>query len=66
MKKLTCWDPSNSTLMEEHLKKGIYVLHKPRVWGAKGPFVSGYVITDSTRQVFFTIDEFAIALATTP
>ena len=66
MKKLTRWDPSDSTSMEEHLKKGIYVLYKPKVWGAKGPFVSDYVIADSTGRVFFTIDEFEIALAPEP
>ena len=66
MKKLTRWDPSDSTSMEEHLKKGIYVLYKPKVWGAKGPFVSDYVIADSTGRVFLTIDEFEIALAPEP
>ena len=66
MKKLTRWDPSDSTSMEEHLKKGIYVLYKPKVWGAKGPFVSDYVISDSTGRVFLTIDGFEIALAPEP
>jgi len=66
MKKLTRWDSSDSASMEEHLKKGIYTLCKPKVWGAKGPFVSNYVIADSTGRVFFTIDEFEIALAPEP
>jgi len=66
MKKLTRWDSSDSASMEDHLKKGIYVLYKPKVWGAKGPFVSDYVIADSTGRVFLTIDEFEIALAPEP
>ena len=43
-----------------------YVLYKPRVWGAKGPFVSDYVVADSTGRIFFTIDEFEITLAPEP
>ena len=60
-KKLARWAPSNSSSMEEHLKKGVYVLCKPKAWGAKGPFVFDFVVADSTGQVFFTIDEFEIA-----
>lgn len=66
MKRLTRWDPVDSLSMEEHLKKGLYVLYKPKVWGAKGPFVSDYVISDAFGRVFFTIDEFEIALAPEP
>ena len=66
MKKLTHWDSSDSASMEEHLKNGIYVLHKPRVWGAKGPFVSDYVVAESTGRVFFTINEFEITRAPEP
>jgi hypothetical protein len=66
MKRLTRWDPVDSLSMEEHLKKGVYVLYKPKVWGAKGPFVSDYVISDASGRVFFTIDEFEIALAPEP
>ena len=46
--------------------KGVYVLYKPKVWGVKGPFVSDYVISDASGRVFFTIDEFEIALAPEP
>lgn len=66
MKKLTRWDPSDSISMEDHFKNGIYVLHKPKVWGAKGPFVSDYVVADCTGRVFLTIDDFEIALAPEP
>ena len=66
MKKLMRWAPSDSASMEEHLKKGVYVLCKPKVWGAKGPFVFDFIVADSTGQVFFTIDEFEIALAPEP
>ena len=65
-KKLIRWDPSDSASMEEHLKDGIYVLYKPKVWSAKGPFVSDYVVADSTGRVFFTIDGSEIALAPKP
>ena len=65
-KKLTRWAPSDSASMEEHLKKGVYVLCKPKVWGAKGPFIFDFVVADSTGQVFFTIDEFEIALTPEP
>ena len=64
--KLTRWAPPDSTSMEEHLKKGVYALCKPKVWGAKGPFTFDFVIADSTGRVFFTIDEFEIALAPVP
>ncbi|KAF9642250.1 hypothetical protein BDM02DRAFT_3193609 [Thelephora ganbajun] len=66
MKKLTRWDPSDSISMEEHFENGTYVLYKPKVWGAKGPFVSDCVIADSTGRVFFTIGEFEIPLAPEP
>ena len=66
MKKLTRWDPVDSLSVEVHLKNGIYVLYKPKVWGAKGPFISDYVISDASGRVFFTIDEFEIALAPEP
>jgi hypothetical protein len=48
MKRLTRWDPVDTHSTEEHLKKDIYVLYKPKVWGAKGPFVSNYVISDAS------------------
>jgi len=63
MKKLTRWTLSGSASMEEHLKKGVYVLCKPKVWGAKGPFAFDFVVADSAGRVFLTIDEFEIALA---
>jgi len=66
MTKLTRWAPSDSASMEEHLRKGVYVLCKPKVWGAKGPFIFDFVVADSTGRVFFTIDEFEIALAPVP
>lgn len=66
MKRLTRWDPVEALSMEEHLKEGIYVLYKPMVWGAKGPFISDYVISDASGRVFLTIDEFEIALAPEP
>ena len=66
MKRLTRWDPVGSLSAEEHLKNGVYVLYKPKVWGAKGPFISDYVISDASGRVFFTIDEFEIALAPEP
>ena len=65
-KRLARWAPSDSESMEEHLKKGVYVLCKPKVWGAKGPFVCDFIVADSTGQVFFTIDEFEIALTPEP
>ena len=66
MKKLVRWASSDSASVEDHLKEGIYVLCKPKVWGAKGPFVFDYVVADSTGRVFLTIDEFEIALAPEP
>ena len=66
MKRFTRWDPADTLSMEEHLKKGVYVLKKPKFWGAKGPFISDYVISDAAGRVFLTIDEFEIALAPEP
>ena len=66
MKRLTRWDSVDALSMEEHLKNGVYVLYKPKVWGAKGAFVSDYVVSDASGRVFFTIDEFEIALAPEP
>ena len=66
MKRLTRWDPVDTLSVEEHLKNGVYVLYKPKVWGVKGPFVSDYVISDASGRVFFTVDEFEIALAPEP
>jgi len=65
-KKLMRWDPSGSASMEEHLKKGVYVLCKPKVWGVRGPFIFDFVVADSTGRVFFTIDEFEVALVPEP
>ncbi|KAF9642420.1 hypothetical protein BDM02DRAFT_3193301 [Thelephora ganbajun] len=58
MKRLTCWDPVDALSMEEHLKKGVYILYKPKAGGAKGPFISDYIISDASGKVFFTIDKF--------
>jgi len=66
VKKLTRWTPSNSTSMEEHLKKKVYVLCKPKVWDAKGPLAFDFVVAYSTGRVFSTIDEFEIALTPKP
>jgi len=64
-KKLTCWAPSDSASLEEQLKKGAYILCKPKVWGAKRLSVTDF-IADSTGQVFFTIDKFEVALILGP
>ena len=66
MKRLTRWDKVDALSMEEHLKKGVYVLYKPKAWGAKGPFVSDYIVSDASGRVFLTVDEFEIALAPEP
>ena len=66
MKRLARWDPIDAPSMDDHLKKGVYVLYKPKVWGAKGPYISDYVISDASGRVFLTIDGFEIALAPEP
>lgn len=66
MKRLSRWDPADALSMEEHLKKGVYVLHKPKAGGFKGPFVSDYIIADASGRIFLTIDEFEISLAPEP
>ena len=66
MKRLARWDPIDAPSMDDHLKKGVYVLYKPKVWGAKGPYISDYVISDVSGRVFLTIDGFEIALAPEP